>query len=212
VGFILIGLAVILASTPLAMRAYTDWRYGDDIYTLEDVPARRVAIIFGARVMPDGRLSAMLRDRVAAGAALYHAGKADILLMSGDNHDETYDEPGAMRRYALQLGVPESAIILDPLGLRTYDSCYRAEAVFDIDAAILVTQNFHLDRALMLCQTLGIDAVGVPADYLRPQGYRPRTINWLRLREVAATTMAYIDVVRRPTPHLEPGPDTLAGG
>ncbi len=148
----------------------------------------------------------MLRDRVAAGVELYQRGKVETLLLSGYREEGTsYDEPAAMRRYALSLGLPEEALILDPLGLRTYDSCYRAREVFEIESAVLVTQAFHLDRALMLCDGLGIDAVGVAADDQRERGYNPKTMRWYFVRELAATMAAAYDLIRRPEPSLERG-------
>jgi len=179
----------------------------DNVYGIDDVPRRPVTIVFGARVLANGRLSRMLADRVATGAALYHAGKTDVLLMTGDNSEAHYNEPEAMRRYALQLGVPDGAIVLDYAGLRTYDSCYRAREIFQVSRAILVTQDFHLDRALLTCNTLGLDAVGVPADVQRPNGYRFSSIAFSHLREFPATTVAILDLLRRPEPILgEPLP------
>lgn len=173
-----------------------------NVYSLEDAPRRPITIVFGARVFSDGRLSRMLADRVATGAALYHAGKTDVLLLTGDNSVAHYNEPEAMRRYALRLGVPDEAIVLDYAGFRTYDSCYRAREIFQVDRAILVTQAFHLDRALLICNTLGIDAVGVPADAQRPNGYRFGSIAFSALREFPATTVAVLDLLRRPEPIL----------
>ena len=190
----------LLALTPFALRLYTDWRYRQHIYRVDEVPARRVAIVFGAQVFPRGRLSPMLRDRVATGAALYHAGKVDLLLLTGDGENEIYSEPDAMARYARQLGVPDEAIVLDPGGFRTYDSCYRARDVFAVNSAILVTQEFHLDRALLLCNTLGVDAVGVAADYQTLRGYGERHTRASQLREIPATTLAFLDLIRRPVP------------
>jgi SanA protein len=104
-------------------------------------------------------------------------------------------------------GVPVEAIVLDYAGRRTYDSCYRAKEIFKVDSAILVTQNFHLDRALMLCSALGVDAVGIAADYQRPWGYSRVSLNWSRMREVPATLAAALDIIRRPKPILgEPLP------
>jgi SanA protein len=166
-----------------------------------------VAIVFGARVFPGDHLSAMLADRVAAGADLYHQGRARVLLMTGDNSTLDYNEPGAMKRHAISLGVPAEAIVLDYAGRRTYDSCYRARHIFQLDRAILVTQAFHLDRALVLCSALGVDAVGVAADYQRPEGYRPASLRYSQVREIPAAMAALVDLLRRPTPILgEPIP------
>lgn len=189
--------------SPFLLRAYTALRYAPHVQSVNEVEAKSVAIVFGARVMPSGRLSTMLRDRVATAADLYHAGKVSNILMSGDHHLPEYNEPGAMRDYAVRLGVPSEAILLDPAGLRTYDSCYRAKNLYHIENAILVSQAFHLDRALWLCEALGIEGVGVYADYHRPSGeYSRRSSRWSQWREVAATTVAFWDVLTRPAPIL----------
>lgn len=204
----LTAAGLMIVASPFVLRAFTDWHFGKQIYTVDSVPPKPVAIVFGAQVYRSGRLSPMLRDRVEAGVDLYKRGKVDVLLMSGFRDEKsTYDEPGAMRRYAIELGVPAQAIVLDNIGLRTYDSCYRAREIFDVHEAILVTQNFHLDRALMLCSVLGLDAVGVAADYQRPQGYSVRTMRWQWWREIAATTVAVLDLLHRPEPSMEATPE-----
>jgi SanA protein len=171
-----------------------------------------VAIVFGARVFPGGTLSSMLADRVAAAADLYHQGKVRVLLMTGDNSTLDYNEPGAMKRHALTLGVPAEAIVLDYAGRRTYDSCYRAGHIFQLEQAILVSQAFHLDRAVVLCRALGVDAVGVAADYQRPGGYQPEQIHYSEARELPAAVAALMDLLRRPTPILgEPIPIRAPG-
>jgi vancomycin permeability regulator SanA len=126
-----------------------------------DVPHRPVAIVFGTKVEDDGTLTPRLADRVRAAVALYRAGRVERLLMTGDHHRPDYDEVGAMRREAVAAGVPEAAISVDPDGLDTYDSCVRAHRSLGIDAAVLVTQAYHLPRALYLCRHQGIDAVGL---------------------------------------------------
>ena len=170
------------------------------IYSAESVPAGRVAIVFGAGLRRDGTATAILRDRVMTAAGLYFDGKVEKLLMSGDNSTLDYNEPAAMREYALSIGVPEEAIVLDYAGRRTYDTCYRARAIFGVEDAILVTQDFHLPRALFLCNALGVDAVGVESNnfyYLK----RSRLI-W-NVREMLATFGAFLDVyVYKPTPIL----------
>jgi SanA protein len=197
---VLIGLPIGLAA--LAPRLYTALHYRGDTYTLQTVPYHKVTIIFGAAIHTDGGPSDMLADRVAMGAALYHAGKTDILLLTGDNRFVNYNEPEVMRRYALQLGVPDSALVLDYAGRRTYDSCYRAHEIFQVEDAILVTQNYHLDRALLLCNQLGVEAVGVAADSLRPDGYSMVQLRAGQVREFPATALALLDLVRRPEPVL----------
>jgi SanA protein len=175
------------------------------IFTVETVPADRVAIVFGAEVKRDGTPSAVLRDRVETAVELYKNGKVEKLLMSGDNRFVDYNEPESMRQYAVSLGVPNEAIVLDYAGRRTYDTCYRAKEIFKVDSAILVTQGFHLPRALFLCNSFGVEAVGVKADnyyYLK----RLRLI-W-SIRETLATAQAVWDVyVEHPMPVMgEPEP------
>lgn len=174
-------------------------------FSVENVPVRRVAIVFGAEVKKDGTPSAVLRDRVETAVALYKSGKVEKILMSGDNRFVDYNEPESMRQYAVSLGVPNEAIVLDYAGRRTYDTCYRAREIFQVDSAILVTQGFHLPRALFLCNSFSVEAVGVEADnyyYLK----RLRLV-WY-IRETLATTQAVWDVyVKHPMPVLgEPEP------
>ncbi|HVE56974.1 MAG TPA: ElyC/SanA/YdcF family protein [Pyrinomonadaceae bacterium] len=125
---------------------------------------KRVAIVFGARVFADGRPTNSLYDRVLTGVELYRAGRVKKLLMTGDRQGEDYDEPAAMKKMALELGVAESDIVLDNDGKRTYDSCYRAREIFEVQRAILVTQDYHQPRALYLCSSLGIDSIGITAN------------------------------------------------
>jgi len=196
-----LGATMFLALWPW----WVEWYYSRHIYAADDLPPERVAIVFGARVYADGRLSSMLRDRVETGVQLYHAGKVQKLLMSGDNSTAEYDEPGAMRAYAISRGVPAADIQPDYAGRRTYDTCYRARSIFQLESAVLVTQDFHLPRALFTCRSLGVQAVGVTAD-LRP--YTRRSLGWSTLREIPATIVALLDVIRRqPAPVLgEPIP------
>jgi len=171
-----------------------------EIFHLSKAPAAAVAIVFGAGLTRSGEPTPILRDRVATAADLYFSGKAQKLLLSGDNPTLYYNEPGAMRQYALDLGVPESDIILDYAGRRTYDTCYRAMHIFGVKDALIITQSYHLPRALLTCRGLGLKAVGVSADR---QSYNARSMTRWRLREIPATLMAVWDVyVSRPLPVL----------
>jgi SanA protein len=161
-----------------------------------------VALILGAGLNRDGTAGVVLRDRVETGVELYFAGKVEKLLMSGDNSTEFYDEPGAMLEYALSLGVPEEDIILDFAGRRTYDSCYRAKAIFGLEDLIVVTQAFHLPRALFICNAFDITATGVVAD---DANYRLRSYTYWWVREIFASIKAYWDVlIEHPVPILGP--------
>jgi SanA protein len=192
-----LAVGLFLIFFPRLLTAVHAWAR---VYDLETVPAKPIAIVFGAGLRRDGAPTPVLRDRVAAAANLYFSGKAEKLLMSGDNRFVEYNEPGAMRAFAVSLGVPEEAIVLDYAGRRTYDTCYRARAIFGVQSAILVTQNFHLPRALYVCRALGIDAAGFPADL---RAYRPNALAWWNLRELPATLVALWEVhVTRPLPVL----------
>lgn len=196
-----LGLLCIAAIGVVAIRGAVTRAASGRIYELDDAPQRAVGIVFGAAVG-----SAVLRDRVATGAALYRAHKVKHLLLSGDNRRSSYDEPRAMKKLAMDAGVPEGAIVLDYAGRRTYDSCERAHAIFNLDDAILVTQGFHLSRAIYLCQHLGLGGVvGVTADR---QVYRHPELPWAR--EMLASVKAFYDVnVRRP--HVVGGPRVPIG-
>lgn len=167
-----------------------------------DAPATRVAIVFGAGLQRDGRPTLVLRDRVAAAADLYLTGKVQKILMSGDNRYVDYNEPGAMQQYAIELGIPTEDIILDFAGRRTYDTCYRARAIFGVQEALLVTQKFHLPRAVFICNALGVKATGVIADR---RDYHSYSLMYWSLRELPARLIALIDVwIRHPLPVLGP--------
>jgi SanA protein len=191
-------LLIAVIALPALTRVFTALNAANRVFAkAADAPAERVAIVFGAGVR-NGYPTAMLYDRVAAAVELYKAGKVQKLLMSGDNRFENYNEPAAMRRTALQLGVPDGDIALDLAGRSTYDTCYRAKEIFSLDSAILVTQRFHLDRALMLCDAVGIKASGYNSDR---RAYR--ALWWNHLREVPATLNAVIEAyVTRPKPVL----------
>lgn len=193
-------LAALAALTVLAARLTTGLYARPRTHSRDEVPARRVAIVFGAGLWRDGTATPVLYDRVAATADLYFAGKVEKLLMSGDNRFVDYNEPAVMRQVALSLGVPEEAIVLDYAGRRTYDTCYRAAAIFGVTEAILVTQAFHLPRAVYLCNHLGVDGVGVEADR---RAYRRSSLLYWNVREILATVNALWEVhVSHPIPVL----------
>ena len=190
-----VALFICLIIIPLVWRFAVQQYYGRQIYTIDTVPAAQVAVVFGAGIGRDGALSDVLRDRMDVAIALYEAGTVQKLLVSGDNRFENYDEPSAMRAYAVAQGVDDDDIQPDYGGRRTYDTCYRAKHIFQIDKAILVTQEFHLPRALLNCRQLGIKAVGVSSD-LQPY----RGIRWFSLREIPATMQSSWDVIWKNEP------------
>ena len=194
--FHLLSLALLILLLPrLATGVYAANR----LYQEPQAPAKRVAIIFGAGLRRDGTPTAMLRDRVLTGAELYFSGRVEKLLMSGDNRFVDYNEPESMRQFALSLGVPDNAIVLDYAGRRTYDTCYRARAIFDVESALLVTQGFHLPRAVFLCNMLGMDTLGVESIHCYWNG---SPFRW-DVREQFATVAAFLDLyVSSPLPVL----------
>lgn len=194
--FIAVLGVIILALSRLVTGIYARSR----TFTVENVPTRRVALVFGAGLWRNGTATPVLKDRVQTAANLYFAGKVEKLLMSGDNRFVEYNEPAVMKEVALSLGVPETAIVVDFAGRRTYDTCYRARAIFGVTEAILVTQAFHLPRAIYECSRLGVDSVGVNADL---RVYSKSSVLYWNTRELFATVAALWDLnISHPVPVL----------
>jgi SanA protein len=200
-----LAMAACGALAMLGLRWWVGRKYDQRIYgQVGQVPPLPVAIVFGAGYWPAGtasdttRLSDALADRMETAMDLYRAGKVNKLLLTGDNRFVDYNEPAAMAEYATSRGIPPEDLVLDYAGRRTYDSCYRATAIFGAKQAVLVTQRFHLPRALFTCDQLGLDVVGIVAD--RHRLFREP---WYRLREVAALARAWIDLtLLKPLPVL----------
>lgn len=189
-------LILSMLSARLVMGVFAKTR----IYRSNDAPTQRAAIVFGAGLRRDGSPTAILRDRVETAVALYHSNRVAKLLLSGDNRYIEYNEPLAMKTYALELGVPEEDLVLDYAGRRTYDTCVRAREIFGLEQALLVTQDFHLPRAIFTCNFLGIDAQGVLADN---HAYRRSSILYWNIRELAASLAAIWDLwIGKPMPVL----------
>lgn len=197
--WLLLGMLLVLL-LPIVLIGFVAWRTGRYRYVdTAQVPAERVVIVFGAGVRPDGRLTRMLSDRVSAAIELYQRGRVQKLLMTGDNSTTSYDEVTAMQNFALARGVPAEDITLDYAGFSTYESCYRARAIFGVERAVLVTQRFHLARAVYTCQTLGVTAVGLGTQDWG--AYRETLLVQYTLREVLATLKALWQLhVTRPLP------------
>jgi SanA protein len=172
----------------------------DSVYNLDTVPSKAVVLVPGAGLNAVGGPSLPLRDRLDAAIQLYKDGKVQKLLVSGDNDSVYYNEPGAMQTYAIEAGIPEEDVVPDYAGRRTYDSCYRARHIFGMDELIVVTQAYHLPRAVFLCENSGIDVVGVPVEQSRY--IRSRFLFW-NVREVFASIIAWTDVlITKPLPIL----------
>jgi vancomycin permeability regulator SanA len=194
---IIIALGLTIIILPRLITALTTLPRN---YSIQEAPAMPAAVVFGAGLWRDGTPTNVLRDRIDTAAELYFSGKVQKILMSGDNRFIDYNEPGAMREYALTLGVPEEAIVLDYAGRRTYDTCYRAKAIFGLRKVILVSQSFHLPRALYTCNALGLQAIGVASDQ---HHYLLASRLYWNLRELPATLTAFLDVhLLKPEPVL----------
>ncbi len=164
--FLALAIMLLVILAMLAYKFWIDEQTGNLIYSYTDprLPSRHVALVFGAGLNRAGGPSAILYDRLATAADLYKSNKVDKLLMTGDNSTVTYNEVEAMRKTAMELGVHKEDIVLDYAGFSTWDSCYRASEVFSLTEATLVTQRFHLPRAIYTCNQLGVNSVGVAAD------------------------------------------------
>lgn len=152
-------------------------------------------LVLGCFVHEDGRPSDMLEDRLRRGIDLYQHGAAQKLLMSGDHGREDYNEVGAMKQYAIEAGVPSADIFMDHAGFSTYESLYRAQTIFGVDKILIVTQEYHLYRALYIAEALGIDAYGVSSDQRTYAGQASR-----ELRETFARVKDMFFVLWRPEP------------
>ena len=186
---LLVSLVVIVLAMP---RLVLSLHYASRIHTLKSAPAMTTAVVFGAGLRRDGQPTTVLADRVATAAALYREGKVSQIIMSGTVRGSGYDEPSAMRSLALKIGVPVEDILIDTGGNRTVNTCLRARQIFGVEQALLISQRFHLPRALVICDASGVSALGVAAD-LHP--YRSQFF-W-ELREIPATLRAIWDAYFR---------------
>lgn len=152
-------------------------------------------LVLGCLVRADGTPSHMLEDRIIRGVELYDADAAPKLLMSGDHGRTDYNEVETMKAYAIGSNVTSSDIFMDHAGFSTYESIYRAKEIFEADKIIIVTQEYHLYRALYVAESLGIEAYGVPADYRTYSGQTGRDI-----REVLARVKDFGTTIFKPEP------------
>jgi SanA protein len=162
---------------------------GESTDRIADVPPAQVAIVPGAFVQPDGRMSLMLADRVRRAAELWHAGKVEKVLVSGDHHTWAYDEPDTMRKALVREGVPARDVFEDHAGFDTWATMVRARGVFGVHRAVIVTQGFHMPRALYLADAAGIEATGLTSD-LHPYGVQGVKSG---VREVLSRVKAIVD-------------------
>jgi vancomycin permeability regulator SanA len=169
------------------------------------VPKRQVAIVFGAGVEQDGAPTPYLQWRIETAVKLYKAHRVQKILMTGDNSSKHYNEPVGMKKYAMKLGVPGKDIVLDYAGLNTYDSCYRASKIFKVTSATLVTQGYHLPRAVMTCKSFGIDTIGVDAEHDKGRTWGVMYI----IREWVSTDKSLVQMTFKPSPTILGNPEPI---
>lgn len=195
---VMIALAMLIIGGPWAwVRAMAAGRVSD----VASAPTVPVAVVLGAGVNPDGSPSPYLKSRLDLAYDLYQDGTVRAILVSGDNSVAHYDEPTAMRRYLIARGVPERQVIADFAGFDTYDTCVRAKKIFGVDQAIMISQRYHVYRAVATCRAVGVDAHGVGDETGRQHA---RVWQLGVVREKAANLKMVWDLITRRTPTLGP--------
>ena len=182
----------------LAVNGYIIWKVKDRIISpreaveLENVDC---IMVLGCGVRQDGSPSGMLKDRLEEGIGLYKGGASDRLLMSGDHGRKDYDEVNLMKQYAVEAGIPSENIFMDHAGFSTYESMYRARDIFQVKKIVIVTQNYHMYRALFVARSMGMEAYGVASD---PRSYGGQLLR--DVRELLARPKDLIYTVVKPKP------------
>ncbi|WP_245630459.1 SanA/YdcF family protein [Granulicoccus phenolivorans] len=194
----LLGISALVIGGPTA---FVQGTTADKQYTVASAPTRPVALVLGAEIYPSGRPSPFLEGRLQTALELYQAGKVRVILVSGDNSTQSYNEPDGMRNWLIRRGVPASKVVADYAGFDTYASCVRAKEIFGVNALTVVSQQYHVPRALATCRAVGIDAIGVGDTSVRPDS---RTWQWGEFREVGANIKMAIDVLTQRRPTLGP--------
>lgn len=198
VSLILVGLAALCGIFVLGINLWVVGRVQDSVLTQEQAAKLQnvdCIIVLGCQVRDDGTPSHMLEDRLKQGVALYKEGAAPKLLMSGDHGTETYDEVDTMKRYAVDAGVPSVDIFMDHAGFSTYETACRAKEIFQAEKVLIVTQRYHLYRALYVAEALGMEAYGVAAEYRQYSGQFSRDI-----REILARVKDFGMSLLKPDP------------
>lgn len=195
---ILVILFVSGVTAVLSVNAYVKHVGGENIISpdkINEIGEADCIIILGCQVFSDGTLSAMLHDRVMRGIELYESKAAPKLIVSGDHGRKEYDEVNAMKKYAIDAGIPSENIFMDHAGFSTYESMYRAKEIFRAEKIIVVTQEYHLYRALYIAQKLGMEAYGVSSDYRPYYGQTYREV-----REILARCKDFATTLFKPEP------------
>lgn len=204
-----IALGILGAATVLGINGWVKSSVKEYILTEEQAAALTdmdCVLVLGCKVGANGTPSHMLEDRLRQGVALYDQGTAPKLLMSGDHGTEDYDEVDAMKRYAVDAGVPSQDVFMDHAGFSTYESVYRAKEIFGVERVVIVTQEYHLYRALMVARRMGLEAYGVASDYRTYAGQTSRDV-----REILARVKDFGMTVFWPEPTYLGDPIPISG-
>ena len=198
IAIVFVALAVLGVAIMLLINAHVKATAKSKIVTVDGAATLNdvdCIIVLGCQVRDDGSLSDMLHDRLARGVEVYHAGAAPKLLMSGDHGQDDYDEVGAMKQFAMENGVASVDVFKDHAGFSTYETMYRAKEIFQAKKVVIVTQEYHLYRAVYIAEQLGMEAYGVSADLRSYRGQTQRDI-----REVLARCKDYVMCIFKPEP------------
>lgn len=199
--FVIIGLIAVFS-----LNSYVKSSTKKNIYySIKKFPKNDVGIIFGAGINGD-QPSKYLKDRLDAGIMLWKAKRINKILLSGDNGREEYDELTVMKNYCFNQGVDTTKIFIDYAGFDTYSTMYRAKHIFKIKKATLISQEYHLNRAIYIGQKLGIKSVGYSANQGEYLGY-----NYVSSREYLSTFKSFFDVLRNREPHFLGGEINING-
>ena len=196
--FWLIFAAVILTLTIVGINLYIVIKEKSRIISLEEADEFQAdcIVVLGAGIRDDGSPTWMLEDRIKIGDKLYQNHAADKIIMSGDHGRENHDEVNTMKSYAMGEGIPSEDIFMDHAGFETYDSLYRARDIFGAKKVIIVTQEYHLYRALYIADQLGLDARGVTSDL---RFYSKKMAYW-KFREYLARVKSFVKCITQPEP------------
>ncbi len=199
-GVVVVGVLGLMGAAAVAGSvAFVRGSARGHLFHEQDVPAAPVALVLGAAVLPDGTPSPFLAGRLDVAQRLFTAGTVRVILVSGDNMAPEYNEPDAMRRYLIDAGVPADQVVADYAGFDTYDSCARAKRIFNVADLIVVTQDYHLPRAVGTARRLGLNADGVGDTSARQY---PRAWRRGMVRDQLACVKTVIDLVTRRDPIL----------
>ncbi len=195
-------IIIIFAVIGIAINFHIDYFTNEDIYnSTTDIPSAYTALILGAGVYKSGRPSAILKDRLLTAIDLYKKKKVKRLLVSGDHGKKYYDEVNNMKKFLLEKGIPKKDMFLDHAGFNTYNSIVRAKGIFQVKDLIIVTQEFHLPRAVYIAGKIGLKPMGLKADI---QDY-PK-LNYFKMREYLAKIKSFFEVLLNINPRFK-GPE-----